>query len=77
MLSVLTQFLSNRPQYVMVDDCQSKLVNVVSGVPQGNVLGPQLFLLYTAEFFSIVKISFTVMLTTPQWWLLCHALVRE
>ena len=53
MLSVLTQFLSNRSQYVVVDGCHSKLVNVVSGVPQGSVLGPQLFLLYTAELFSI------------------------
>ena len=55
MLSVLTQFLSNRSQYVMVDGCRSKLVNVVSGVPQGSVLGLQLFLLYTAELFSIVE----------------------
>ena len=54
-LSVLTQFLSNRSQYVMVDACHSKLVKVVSGVCQGSVLGPQLFLLYTAELFSIVE----------------------
>ena len=38
-LSVLTQFLSNRSQYVVVDCCRSKLVNLVSGVPQGRVLG--------------------------------------
>ena len=44
MLSVLTQFLSNRSQYVVVDGCRSKLVNVVSGVPQGSVFGQQLFL---------------------------------
>ena len=31
-LSILTQFLSNRSQHVMVDGCRSKLVNVVSGV---------------------------------------------
>ena len=33
-LSILIQFLSNRSQQVMVDGCRSKLVNVVSGVPQ-------------------------------------------
>ena len=55
LLSVLTQFLSNRSQYVVVDGCRSKLVNVMSGVPQGSVLGPPLFLLYTAELFSIVE----------------------
>ena len=37
-LSILTQFLSRRSQHVMVDGCRSKLVDVVSGVPQGNVL---------------------------------------
>ena len=49
-LSVLTQFLSNRSQYVVVDGCRR-----LSGVPQGSVLGPQLSLLYTTELFSIVE----------------------
>ena len=54
-LSVLTQFPSNRSQYVVEDGCRSKLINVVSGVLQGSVLRPQLFLLFTAELFSIVE----------------------
>ena len=37
-----------------MDGCRSKLVNVVSEVPQGSVLGPLLFLLYTSELFSIL-----------------------
>ena len=39
----------------MVDGCRIKLVNVVSGVPQGRVSGPLLFLLYTSELFSILE----------------------
>ena len=57
MLPVLTQFISNQSQYVVVDGCRSKLVNVVSGVPRGSVLSPQLFLLFTEELFSIVQIK--------------------
>ena len=38
-----------------MDGCRSKLVNVVSGVSQGSVSGPPLFLLYTAELFSVVE----------------------
>ena len=55
LLSILTQFLSNRSQQVMVDGCRSKLVNVVSGVPQRSVLSPLFFLLYTSEFFSSLE----------------------
>ena len=60
-LSIFTQFLSNRSQYVMVHGCRSRLVNVVSGVPQGSVLSPLLFLLYTSELFPILENKLTVM----------------
>ena len=39
----------------MVDGCRSILVNVVSGVPQGSVLGLLFFLLYTSELFFILE----------------------
>ena len=61
-LSVLTQFLSNRSQHVVVDGCRSKLFNAASGVPQGSVSGQLLFLQYTSELFCILEnrlISFT------------------
>ena len=39
----------------MVDGCRSKLVDIVSRVPQGSVLSPLLFLLFTSELFSILE----------------------
>ena len=39
----------------MLDSCRSKLVNVVSEVPHGSVLGPLFFLMYTSELFFILE----------------------
>ena len=50
---VIRQFLSGHRQCVSVDGGLSSFVDVVSGVPQGSVLGP-LFILYTADLFSIM-----------------------
>ena len=52
-LAILTQFLSNRSQYVMMDSLRSHMVNVPSGVPQGSVLGPLLFFLCTLQLLFI------------------------
>ena len=46
LLSWITSFLENRQQYVMVDGSLSDPCAVLSGVPQGTVLGPLLFLIY-------------------------------
>ena len=58
-LSILTQFLLNRSLHVMVDSCQSKLVNVVSVIPHGNVSCALLLLLCTSELFHILENKLT------------------
>ena len=50
-LSILTEFLSNRLQRVVVDGQFNEYQNVISDVPQGSVLGPLISILYTHDMW--------------------------
>ena len=44
--------MSNRTQAVRIDGFISKISTILSGVPQGSVLGPTLFLLYINDIID-------------------------
>ena len=54
-LSICTEFLTDRRQRVVVNGAVSEWIPIISDVPQGSVVGPLLFILFSSKMFQLVE----------------------
>jgi hypothetical protein len=50
----MESYLSGRSQSVMIDGCMSPPLRIECGVPQGSILGPLMYILYTNDIPELV-----------------------
>lgn len=70
-------YLSERKQYVSYKDTPSKLFPITCGVPQGSVLGPLLFIIYTNDLPGSLRCTTCILFADDTTIYVCGKNIKE
>ncbi len=49
----MESYITNRKQYIDIDDVQSEMLRVTTGVPKGSILGPLFIIIYLNDIANV------------------------
>ncbi len=51
-LNLIESYITNRKQFIIIEDIKSEMLPMNTGIPQGSILGPLLFIIYIIDIAS-------------------------